>query len=191
MLRFIFNTILELAPIFVAIIALPLYGFEISIVLLVITTVISVGLLYLLEGRIPRFGLFGALSVVLVGGITVYTDNPSYIILLDSVSAFGFAALLLVGKYAGKVSILKYFFSAYFSITDKGWNILTLRWSVLFILLGLGNEYVRLFRTPEEWVVWNGLAAVFAAGFGMYQFTLSRRERLPEASTWGLRRGVV
>jgi intracellular septation protein len=187
LVRLTMSAFLELLPVIVAVMALPRYGFEGAVVALVLATVVSVGSLFFLERRIPRFGLFSAISVVLLGGITVYTDDPNFIILLDTAGAFGFAALLLVGKLVFKVLILKHFFSPYFAITDRAWHMLTYRWSVLFILLGLGNEYVRLFRTPEEWVVWNGLAALIATLFGVYQFTLSRRERLPDASPWGLR----
>ena len=98
-IRLIFSAVLELAPVIVAFIALPRYGFEGSILFLIAATVVSVALLFVLERRIPRFGLFGTISVVILGGLTVYTDDPNFIIILDSLGAFGFAGLLLVGKY--------------------------------------------------------------------------------------------
>jgi len=179
--------LLELAPTVAMIVVLPAYGFETAVLALVVATVLTVPLVYVLERRVPKFGLFGAVGVVVFGLLTVFSSDATYILVLDTLGAVGFALLLVVSRARG-VLLLKEFFSPYFAITDTGWNILTTRWSVFFVFVAGVNEYVRLVYTPEQWVVWNGVALVAGLVFGTYQFTLSKRERLADASPWGLRR---
>lgn len=177
---------IEFLPVVAALVVFPRFGFTGAVTAIVATTIASLLLSLYVDKRVPRFGLFSALSVVALCALTLVSDNPDYIIILDTLGSVGFALLLLGGRVRG-VLFLKVFFERYFAITDHGWRILTMRWAAFFTVFAVLNEYVRLFRTPEEWVVFNAVAAVAALLFGTYQFTLSRRERLPEASAWGLR----
>ncbi len=57
------------------------------------------------------------------------------------------------------------------------------------MLLALSNEFARAILSPQVWVYYKVLAVIVTWVFGFYQFTLSRKERLPESSPWGLRVG--
>jgi intracellular septation protein A len=72
-------------------------------------------------------------------------------------------------------------------MTDLGWNILTKRWIAVFIILTVTNEIARMYLTPQDWVIYKSLATVGTIIFSLYQFTLSKKERLPESSPWGMR----
>jgi hypothetical protein len=41
--------------------------------------------------------------------------------------------------------------------------------------------------TPEQWAVYKVITVFITAIFGFYQFTLSKKYRLPDASPWGMR----
>lgn len=185
-LHLISVALIEFIPIIAALMAFPHFGFSGAVTALIMATVVSLVLSLFIDKRVPRFGLFSAILVVVLGALTLISNNPDYIIVLDTFGSLGFALLLLGGRWRGLL-FLKIFFERYFAITEKGWRILTVRWALFFIFFAGINEYVRLFRTPEEWVYWNAFGALAAIVFGMYQFTLSRRERLPEANVWGLR----
>ena len=73
-------------------------------------------------------------------------------------------------------------------MSAKGWYILARRWVLIFLLGGILNELVRQFGTPDLWVHFKVLKVITVACFGFYQFTLSKKYRIPEESNeWGLR----
>ncbi|MBC7982019.1 hypothetical protein H7X65_03000, partial [Candidatus Parcubacteria bacterium] len=49
------------------------------------------------------------------------------------------------------------------------------------------NEIVRMNVPAEQWVYYKGLATLATITFSLYQFRLSKKERLPESSPWGMR----
>lgn len=82
--------------------------------------------------------------------------------------------------------LLKYMFGGVFAITEKGWAILSLRWAIFFLVLAGINEWVRLTLSPEDWVTAKVFMIIASVVFGSYQFTLTKRERLPGATDWGI-----
>lgn len=141
---------------------------------------------FFVEKRIPYFGLFAASTIFLFGGLTTYFDNPFYIMIKDTVYelffAFFIGICLLQKKY-----IFKFFFADFFAITEKGWKTLSLRWFFFFIVLGIGNEIARRMLVPEMWTFYKLISVLVTWIFGFYQLTLTKRERLEEGSSWGLR----
>jgi intracellular septation protein len=77
-------------------------------------------------------------------------------------------------------------FQNVFHISEKGWSILSLRWGFFFLLLAGLNEWVRQSLTPDMWVTFKLVTIVGTIAFGVSQFILARRERLPDATPWGL-----
>jgi intracellular septation protein len=77
-------------------------------------------------------------------------------------------------------------FEGMFAITDRGWRILSLRWGIFFLIVACGSEIAR-FYSYDAWVAYRFMSMFALAAFGCTQFFLSRRERLPEASPWGVR----
>lgn len=177
---------IECLPLVTMLVVLPQQGFMRAIAASMIATIVSFALSWTIDKRIPKFGLFSSVLVILLSALTLVSNNPDYIIFLDTLGTFGFAALLLSGRYYN-VLFLKIFFTRYFAITDTAWRILTARWALFFIMFGLANEYMRLVHSPEAWVYFNVFGVLATMLFGTYQFTLSRRYRLPDASPWGLR----
>ncbi len=63
---------------------------------------------------------------------------------------------------------------------------MSLRWASMFALLAITNEVARVHLSPEGWVVYKGIATAATIAFALYQFRLAKKERLPEASPWGM-----
>ena len=62
-----------------------------------------------------------------------------------------FAIVLLGGLLFGK-SLLGYVFNSAFQLDDEGWNKLTLRWGLFFIVLAIINEVVWRNFSTDFWV---------------------------------------
>lgn len=180
------NAFGEFAPILTFITVAETHGFHTGLIWLVVVALISLILSWVIERRIPKFGLIASGTILLFGMMSIITHDEFYIIIKDTLYASSFG-LALLGGLIFRRSYLQVLFGDFFALTERGWFILTVRWTVFFFLLAISNEIARRFLTEYMWLYYK-LAAIVATNiFGFYQFTLTRRERLPEANEWGLR----
>lgn len=185
-LRLIINTLCEFVPIITFVLVSEYYGFIQAVLALVVTTTVATAVSWYTEKHIPRFGITAAATILLFGALTLFFDNPFFIIVKDTIYYAGFGIALFIGLLL-KRSVFKFFFDDFFAMTEKGWRILETRWAFFFVLLAIGNEISRHVFPPETWVEYKLGIVVITWIFGFYQLTLSKRERLPEASELGLR----
>lgn len=180
------NIVSEFAPIVTFVAISELSGFMHALRALIVVALFSLLLSWFVEKRIPKFGMIASGTIMLFGALSVATHNPFYIIIKDTLYSFTFGLALLIGLLNGR-SYLKSLFGEFFSISEKGWMILTYRWVIFFFLLAISNEIVRRILVPQTWVIYKLCSLLVTWIFGFYQFTLLRRERLPDASRWGFR----
>jgi intracellular septation protein A len=62
-----------------------------------------------------------------------------------------------------------------------------MRWAIFFVLLTISNEVARHFLIPEDWVIFKGISTGITIIFSLYQFRLSKKERLPNSTEWGMK----
>jgi intracellular septation protein len=184
--RLFANSLAEFLPIVTFLLLSETMGFFVGIKWLIIVAVVCIAFSWYVEKRIPKFGLFASGIIVLFGGLSLFFGNSFFIIVKDTLYNLFFGTVLLVGLFRG-TSLLKTFFSDFFLITDRGWVILSRRWMYFFFLLAATNEVTRIFFSEQVWLIYKGIAVVTTWVFGFYQFTLTKKERLPEASPWGLK----
>lgn len=186
LLQLLFNLSIEFGPIIAFLIASEYAEFFTAVTIFIILTVIS-----MIVGQIERksfawFPFIVGITVTVSGLCTVLLHDPFYIIIKDTIYNAVFAIVLIIGLHYNK-SLLKPLFRGLFSMNEKGWRILTVRWTVMFILLTIGNEIARIYLSSSDWVIYKGIATVATMIFSVYQFKLSKKERLPESSPWGMR----
>lgn len=137
--------------------------------------------------RIALFPLFSACFILFFGSATIFFHNPQFLIIKDTLYDFIFGGALLVSFFSGK-NLMRAFFGTLFAISDQGWRTLALRWAIYLLLSGLLNELVRQNFSAKAWVYYKIANTLVLLIFGLYQLTLTRRERLPEfANHLGLR----
>lgn len=177
---------IEFGPIILFFLASLCYPFVPAATIFVIATAVALVAGVVKDRRIAIFPLLAGASVILFGSATVILKDPFYLIIKDTVYNGLFAFFLLGGLCFNKL-FLKSLFSSLFAMTDKGWRILSVRWTTMFILLTVSNELVRISFDETVWIHYKIVATLVTTVFGLYQITLSRRERLAESSKWGLR----
>lgn len=185
--RFLITLAIEFGPTVLFFIAARRDDFLFGTTVLVVSTVVALVCSLLYERRLPLFALFSSGSVLLFGLSTIASRDSIWIILEYTIynAIFG---LILLGSVALDRPLLKPLFSNIFLLTDRGWRILTWRWGTFFMVIALGNLLVSVFESEEVWVYYRLLSACTLCVFGFSQFFLARKERLPEASAWGLRK---
>ncbi len=183
--KLIINGLCEFGPILGFLVAYEIKDFMSGVGVMMVATVISLIVLRHYEKHTPIFALISSFTVLFFGGISLVIDIPSIFILRDTLFDGIFGTAILISVWSGK-PLFKYIFGGVFAITDKGWRTFSLRWGTFFIMLAVVNEWVRLTLSPEDWVTAKVLMIVASFVFGTYQLTLTKKERLPEATAWGI-----
>ena len=122
-----------------------------AILPLMLATVISVVISYILEKKIPIMPTLGAGIVIIFGGLTIIFDNKIFIFMKPTIINIIFAAILYGGIILKK-PLLRYLLGSALRLEDEGWAILTQRWIAFFIALAILNEIVWRTMTEEFWV---------------------------------------
>ncbi len=134
---------------------------KVAIPPLIVATIISVLLVWILEKKVPMVPLLGGILITLFGGLTIYFDNPIFIYMKPTIINILFALALFFGKYFTNEPVLKL-------ILGK-------------TLPAILNEIVWRTQTEEFWVnfkVWGMLPITFI--FTASQVGLINKHKLNE-----------
>lgn len=185
--NFLISLAIEFGPVTVFFVGALVFNFFVGVGLLMATTVVSILVSKLRDGRVPLFSLIASAFVLLSGAATLITMDPWWVVLEYTLYNAVFGIAMVIGYFRNQPA-LKPLFETMFQITDKGWHILSLRWGIFFIITAVGSEVVWRSFSYDEWVYYRFVMVVVLGVFGFSQFFLARDERLPHASAWGLRR---
>ncbi|HEU5046943.1 MAG TPA: septation protein A [Rickettsiales bacterium] len=158
--------VLDLAPLAAFFTAYKLYGLFAATTVIIVLTLLSLAIIYVVERRIALAPLITAIVVAIFGGLTLYLHDETFIKVKPTLVNLVFAAILL-GGCAAKKGLLKHVFGSAFSLTPQGWLALSRRWGLFFLSMAVLNECVwRNVPTPI-WVDFKvfgilGLTMVFA-----------------------------
>lgn len=114
-------------------------------------TVLSLVVSKLLIGKLPLMPLISGVVVLGFGALSIWLQNDTFIKMKPTIVNSMFAIVLLGGLLFGK-SLLGYVFNSAFQLDDEGWNKLTLRWGLFFIVLAIINEVVWRNFSTDFWV---------------------------------------
>ena len=131
---------------------------------LIIATLLSLVIMYLLEKKIPFIPLTSGIVITFFGGLTLYFNNPIFIYMKPTVVNILFALALIFGKFFSKEPLLKKLFKNSLKLLDEGWRIFNDRWILFFFFLAILNEIVWRTQSEEFWVnfkVWGLLPISF------------------------------
>ena len=154
---------------------------QIAIPPLVIATIISIIIVWILEKKIPFVPLLGGILITFFGGLTIYFDNPVFIYMKPTIINIIFAIALFFGKYFTNEPILKKILGKTMPLNNEGWNKLNLRWIFFFIFLAILNEFVWRTQSEEFWVnfkVWGMLPITII--FTAFQIPLINKYKINE-----------
>jgi intracellular septation protein len=134
--------------------------------IIIVLTLLSLAIGYAMTGKVAKFPLFSAILITVMGGLTLYLKDDTFVKMKPTAANLIFAALLGGGLLA-KRFFLKDLLGASLTMPDQAWATLTLRWTVFFLVLAGLNEYVWRTMSEETWVNFKvfglmGLTMVFA-----------------------------
>ena len=118
--------------------------------------------------RISPLLWFSGVMVVILGGLTIWLHDVSFIKMKPTLYYAILAALLFGGLLRGK-PLLRWLFGPIFpGLSEKGWLQLSLNWALFFVALGIANEIMRRALDFDTWLtvkVWGVpiVSLIFAA----------------------------
>lgn len=107
---------------------------------------------------------FSGVTVVVLGGITIWLHDETFIKIKPTIYYAVVAGLLLFGIYTRRNLLQMVLGSAYPGLSEHGWKVLTRNWAMFFIAMAIINEAVWRNTTTDFWVsfkLWGALPATF------------------------------
>lgn len=154
---------LDLGPLFVFFIAYRFAGLLAATAALIVFTLLSLAITYIIEKRIAVMPLVSAIAVTVFGSLTLILHDELFIKMKPTIVNLLFASILLVGAYMKK-PMLKYLLSDALSISEEGWMRLSRRWGFFFVFLAALNEIIWRHFPTDFWVNFKV--------FGMFTLTM-------------------
>lgn len=156
---------LDFAPLLVFFVVYKASGVMAATVALMVATTLSIGIIYAKERTLALAPLISGGVVMVMGGLSVALNDEHFIKIKPTIVNLLFASILLGGVYGYRKGLLKYVLDVAFSLTDRGWLILSQRWGFFFLFLAVLNE-----------VIWRSFSTGFWVNFkvfGMFTLTIA------------------
>ncbi|MAE45680.1 MAG: septation protein A [Planctomycetes bacterium] len=104
----------------------------------------------MIERRWPVVPLVTAVFVLLLGGLTLWLQDETFIKIKPTLVNSLFAAILGFGLWRGRI-YLKVIFGEAMHLSDERWSRLTKRFIFWFISLAILNEIARQVLNTDDW----------------------------------------
>ncbi len=111
---------------------------------------------------------FSGLMVVVLGGLTIWLHDETFIKIKPTIYYSVVAALLGFGMATGRNLLALVLGAAYPGLSDRGWQLLTRNWILFFAVMAVLNEAVWRSTDTDTWVtfkLWFFLPATFLFAF--------------------------
>ena len=115
-------------------------------------------------GKISPLLLFSGVMVLVLGGITIWLHDETFIKIKPTIYYLFVAGLLAFGLRTKRNFLKMVLGSAYPGLSDTGWNRLTRNWAWFFVFMAVLNEAVWRTTTTDFWVgfkLWGAIPLTF------------------------------
>ena len=115
-------------------------------------------------GRISPLLLFSGFMVVILGGLTIWLHNETFIKVKPTIYYALVSGLLAFGLMTGRPLLKAVLGSAYPGLDEDGWRLLTRNWAWFFAFMAVLNESVWRNTTTDFWIgfkLWGAIPLTF------------------------------
>jgi len=153
---------MNLGPLVLFYAAFKFFGIYAATGVLMAAVLIVLAVGYAREKRLLPTPLITAVLVLVLGSLTLYFKNDTFI-KMKLTMFYVFACVVLLGGLAFDRLFIKYVFGGAFALTDAGWRKLTWRFGFFALAIAAANEIVWRNFSTAIWVdfkVW-GVTPLF------------------------------
>ena len=142
---------LDLGPLGLFFFANSHYGIFVATGTFMVAVLAALAVSYAMTRQLPIMPVITAIIVVVFGGLTLFLHDATFIKVKPTIIYALFGAVLFGGLAFNK-PLLGVVFDSMFSLTEKGWRKLTLRWAIFFVVLAVLNEIIWRNTSTNVWV---------------------------------------
>ncbi len=156
--------LLDLGPLVLFFFANARLGVFTGTAVFIVAFVASLLVSFVLTGRLSALQLFSGFLVIVMGGLTLWLHNETFIKVKPTIYYVIVAALLAFGLATGRPLLKNVLGSAYPGLSERGWSRLTRNWALFFLAMAIANEAVWRNVTTAQWIsykLWIALPATF------------------------------
>ena len=156
--------LVDLGPLVVFFVANARYGVFVGTGAFIIAFLAGMAISLIATHRVSKLQLFSGFLVVVMGGLTLWLHNETFIKIKPTLYYSVIAALLCFGHATGRPLLKSVLGSAYPGLDQTGWDKLTRNWAIFFFAMALTNEAVWRSVTTDQWIsfkLWIALPATF------------------------------
>ena len=107
---------------------------------------------YALVRHVSALQIFSAFMVVVMGGLTLWLHDETFIKIKPTLYYLLIAAILGFGLWSGRPVLQSVLGSAYPGLDEEGWRKLTRNWALFFAVMAAANEAVWRSTTTDFWI---------------------------------------
>lgn len=171
---------LEFGPVLIFFAVMQITDVFIATAVLMALMTLSALTAWLIEGRVSGLILFGLVTVLAFGTLTLALHDEGFIKIRPSIYFATLCAVLVFGLAIGRV-FLKSLFEYAFQIDDAGWRKLTWRMAGFFAVLSAANYFVAESFSLDTWATYKVFGVpVLTVLFMMAQTPLLLKHQLPD-----------
>ncbi len=115
-------------------------------------------------GKISPLLLFSGVMVLVLGGLTIWLHNETFIKIKPTIYYLFVTGLLTFGLMTGRNFLKAVLGSAYPGLDEAGWGKLTRNWAWFFVVMAIANEAVWRTSSTDFWVgykLWGAIPLTF------------------------------
>jgi intracellular septation protein len=127
---------------------------------------------------------FSGLMVVVLGGLTIWMHDETFIKIKPTIYYSVVAVLLSFGLFTGRNLLKMALGTVYPGLSERGWYLLTRNWVFFFIVMAIANEAVWRTTDTDTWVafkLWVFLPLTFLFMMANVPMLLRHRFALEES----------
>jgi len=142
---------IDFAPLLVFFITNAVWGLMPATGAIMAATAVAIAISWFYARHIPVMPLVSAILLMIFGGLTLVFDNDIFIKMKPTIVYVMMATALGVGLITGR-NFMGRVLGGVFTLTDRGWHIMTMRWIGFFLFAACLNEAVWRTQTTDIWV---------------------------------------
>jgi len=127
-----------------------------AIVVIMAAVTLQLAATWLMKRELNKMLVASAALVIVLGGISLFLDNPVFFKWKPTGLYWLFAAVFLGSQFVGEQPLVKRMMQSVsqddFELPDNVWRQLNLAWVVFFIVSGTANIYVAYTYEESVWV---------------------------------------
>ena len=160
--------LLDVGPLLLFFAANAKFGIFAATGVFIVAIIVAMMVSLVLTRHVTALQLFSAVMVVVMGGLTLYFHNETFIKIKPTIYYAFVAVVLGYGYFANKPVLKSVLGSAYPGLDATGWAKLTRNWALFFAAMGIANEAVWRTQTTEFWIsykLWGAMPATLLFAF--------------------------